>query len=91
MAGVKLATASEPPARKPRIWGRGPSGVDPSHPLWCNLLLNLAELSTHSGVLNVGTEKSEEKTREVRPPLAGLMVPDKIFMARGSPSWLLSA
>jgi ATP-dependent DNA helicase RecG len=32
VAGVELATASEPPARKPRIWGRRPSGVDPSHP-----------------------------------------------------------
>jgi len=32
VAGVKLATASEPPARKPRTWGRRPSGVDPSHP-----------------------------------------------------------
>jgi len=33
VAGVELATASEPPARKPRIWGRRPSGVDPSHPV----------------------------------------------------------
>jgi len=32
VAGVELATASEPPARKPRIWGRRPPGVDPSHP-----------------------------------------------------------
>ncbi len=32
VAGVELATASEPPARRPRIWGRRPSGVDPSHP-----------------------------------------------------------
>ena len=30
--GVELATASEPPARQPRIWGRRPSGVDPRHP-----------------------------------------------------------
>jgi hypothetical protein len=42
VAGVELATASEPPARKPRIWGRRPSGVDPSDPLRCDLLLNLA-------------------------------------------------
>ena len=42
VAGVELATASEPPARKPQIWGRRPSGVDSSHPLLCNLLLNLA-------------------------------------------------
>jgi hypothetical protein len=42
VAGVELATASEPPAQKPRIWGRRPSAVDPSHPLRCNLLLNLA-------------------------------------------------
>jgi hypothetical protein len=42
VAGVELATASEPPARTPRIWGRRPSGVDPSHPLMRNLLLNLA-------------------------------------------------
>ena len=32
VAGVELATASEPPARQPRIWGRRPAGVDPSHP-----------------------------------------------------------
>ena len=32
VAGVELATAGEPPARQPRIWGRRPSGVDPSHP-----------------------------------------------------------
>jgi len=32
VAGVELATASEPPARQPRIWGRRPSSVDPSHP-----------------------------------------------------------
>ncbi len=32
VAGVELATASEPPARKPRICGRRPSGGDPSHP-----------------------------------------------------------
>src|SRR5208282_4244709 len=40
VAGIELATASEPPARRPRIWGRCPSGVDPSHPLSCNPLLN---------------------------------------------------
>jgi hypothetical protein len=32
VAGVELAPASEPPGRQPRIWGRRPSGVDPSHP-----------------------------------------------------------
>src|SRR5271157_844493 len=32
VAGVELAIASEPPARRPRIWGRRPPGVDPSHP-----------------------------------------------------------
>src|SRR5271165_1098288 len=32
VAGIELATASEPSARRPRIWGRCPSGVDPSHP-----------------------------------------------------------
>jgi hypothetical protein len=32
VAGIELATASAPPARRPRIWGRCPSGVDPSHP-----------------------------------------------------------
>src|SRR5271157_1741288 len=44
VAGVELATASEPPARQPRIWGRRPPGVDPSHPdtLSCNPLLNHA-------------------------------------------------
>jgi hypothetical protein len=42
VAGVELATASEPPAREPRNWGRRPAGVDPSHRLRCNLLSNLA-------------------------------------------------
>ena len=42
VAGVELATASEPPARKPRIWGRRPSGVDPNCPLTRKLLLNVA-------------------------------------------------
>ncbi len=32
VAGIELATASEPPARRPQIWGRCLSGVDPSHP-----------------------------------------------------------
>jgi len=32
VAGVELAIASKPPARRPRIWGRHPPGVDPSHP-----------------------------------------------------------
>src|SRR5260370_14990427 len=32
VAGVELATASEPPVRRPRIWGRRPPAVDPSHP-----------------------------------------------------------
>ncbi len=32
VAGVELAVASEPPARRPRIWGRRLPGVDPSHP-----------------------------------------------------------
>jgi len=32
VAGVELAIASEPPARRPRSWGRRPSGVDSSHP-----------------------------------------------------------
>jgi hypothetical protein len=41
VAGVELATASESPARTPRIRGRRPSGVDPSHPLRCILLLKL--------------------------------------------------
>ena len=48
VAGVELATASEPPARRPRIWGRRPSGVDPSHPLRCNLLLNFADINSRS-------------------------------------------
>jgi hypothetical protein len=47
VAGVELATASEPPALKPRIWGRRPSGVDPSHPLSCNVLLNFALFTAH--------------------------------------------
>ena len=32
VAGVELATASEPPARQPRICERRPLGVDPRHP-----------------------------------------------------------
>ena len=31
VAGIELATVSAPPAQRPRIWGRCPSGVDPSH------------------------------------------------------------
>src|SRR5258707_5589398 len=54
VAGVELATASEPPARKPRIWGRRRSGVDPSQPLRCNLLLNLAPPRQQS---SLGKEK----------------------------------
>src|SRR5271166_1534467 len=38
LAGIELATASEPPARRPRIWGRCPSGVDPSHPTPLSIL-----------------------------------------------------
>jgi len=41
VAGVELATASEPPARKPRIWGRRPRASTPATPR-CNLLLNHA-------------------------------------------------
>ena len=56
VAGVELATASEPPARQPRIWGRRPPGVDPSHPdtLSCNPLLNHAEQSQLVVVLIIG-------------------------------------
>jgi len=43
VAGVELATASEPPARKPRIWGRHPRASTPATPR-CNLLLNHAQL-----------------------------------------------
>jgi len=32
VAGVELAIAREPPARRPRIWGLRPAGVDPCHP-----------------------------------------------------------
>jgi len=32
VAGVELATASEPPVGQPRIWGRRRSGLDPSRP-----------------------------------------------------------
>ena len=39
-------------------------------------------------MLRMGTEKSEEKVREVLPPLANLMVPARRRMARGSP-WRL--
>jgi len=42
VAGVELATASEPPARKPRIWGRRPRASTPATPR-CNLLLNHAK------------------------------------------------
>jgi hypothetical protein len=44
VAGVELATASEPPARKPRIWGRRPRASTPATPR-CNLLLNHARHS----------------------------------------------
>ena len=46
----------------------------------------IADRAAHSGRLSVGMEKSEEKTSEVFPPLDGLMVPDRSFMASGSPS-----
>ena len=46
------------------------------------------EARDHSGLLKVGTEKSDEKTRVVAPPLEGRMVPDSIRMASGSP-WRL--
>ena len=41
VAGIELATASEPPARRPRIWGRC-LGCRPQPPLSCNPLLNHA-------------------------------------------------
>ena len=44
MAGVELATASEPP-RGSLGWGRRPSGVDPSHPLRCYRILNFGTQS----------------------------------------------
>ena len=31
VAGVELASASEPPARRPQVYGRLPPGVDPSY------------------------------------------------------------
>ncbi len=40
MAGVELATVSEPPARQPRIWGRRHAGVDPRRSQSCTLRLN---------------------------------------------------
>ena len=43
----------------------------------------------YSGRLRVGIVKSEAKTRVVLPPLAGLMVPERLRMARGSPLRLL--
>ena len=43
--GVELATASEPPARKPRIWA-SPSWRRPQPPLRCNVLLNHALIRT---------------------------------------------
>ena len=46
--------------------------------------------AAHSGRLSVGIVKSEANTREVLPPLAGLMVPDRSRMARGSPCRLWS-
>ena len=44
VAGVELATASEPPARQPRIWGPSPFGRRPPPPLSCDLRLNHASL-----------------------------------------------
>jgi len=32
VAGVELATASEPPARQPQIWGRRPRASTPATP-----------------------------------------------------------
>src|SRR5208337_87419 len=44
--------------------------------------------SAHSGLLSAGMAKSDEKTRFVVPPFAGLTVPDSKRMASGSP-WRL--
>ncbi len=45
VAGVGLATVSEPPARQPRIWGVA-LGRRPQPPLSCNLRLNHARGQT---------------------------------------------
>jgi len=42
VAGVELVTASEPPTRKPGIWGRRPFGRRPQPPLRRDLFLNQA-------------------------------------------------
>ena len=49
---------------------------------------NLGGGRGQSGLARMGTEKSDEKVREVFPPLASLMVPARRRMARGSP-WRL--
>jgi len=43
----------------------------------------------HSGSVSLGIAKSELKTNVVLPPLAGLMVPERSLIAKGSPSWLV--
>jgi hypothetical protein len=59
VAGVELTTANEPPARKPQIWGRRPSADDPSHPLRCNLLLNLANFLPYSNRIISGNRTND--------------------------------
>src|SRR5271157_3726704 len=61
VAGVELATASEPPARQPRILGASPFGRRPQPPLSCDLRLNhaLNEYLDWPGVAQVGQVESD--------------------------------
>jgi hypothetical protein len=45
---------------------------------------------SQSGLLKVGIEKSDAKTRVVLPPLVGVTVPESTRMASGSPCLLCS-
>lgn len=73
-------------AEGPRDIGTGVSGSSRSA---LGPFVFLPDVLDHSGFASVGTVKSDEKTSVVFPPLAGLIVPERSRMARGSPWRLL--
>ena len=55
VAGIELATASEPPARRPSDLGALPFGRRPQPPLSCNPLLNHAQRGLEAPMLLAGS------------------------------------
>src|SRR5208337_3469363 len=70
VAGVELATASEPPARWPRIWGRRPRASTPATPR-CNLLLNHAQAPAIRRCFTDGRVRYRSNSRVSRQALPG--------------------